>query len=310
MVTDRRATHSGCALPPNDKRLQGAPDARKRYAGSAPACGQAADKAAGVPGDRLPTDSGRNAQDGRQIAGARPVPADRVSVVIPILNAAPHLEHLLAALQRQHPVSPGEIILADSGSTDDSLAIAARFAHTRSIPIAEFSHGRSRNLGARSAAGDIVVFLSQDALPRDSHWLEELLRPFSDPQTVAAYSRQVPWPDALFAEKFFLETRFPAAPPVRRKKTSNTELTLEDVFFSNVSSAIRRSILLRFPFDEMLIMSEDQQFSRDVLNAGYAVAYAPDSVVIHSHTYTLRDVFRRYFDSVYSLTQIFPAHGL
>ena len=86
--------------------------------------------------------------------------------------------------------------------------------------------------------------------------------------------------------------------------------TLENVFFSNVSAAVRRSILLEFPFDEELIMSEDQQFSRDVINAGYAVAYAADSVVIHSHNYTLKAAFQRYFDSVYSLTTIFPSHGI
>ncbi len=56
-------------------------------------------------------------------------------------------------------------------------------------------------------------------------------------------------------------------------------------------------------------MSEDQQLSRDLLEAGYVVVYAPESVVIHSHNYTLAMVFKRYFDSVYSLTEIFPSHG-
>ncbi len=57
-------------------------------------------------------------------------------------------------------------------------------------------------------------------------------------------------------------------------------------------------------------MSEDQQVSRDLLNAGYSVVYAPDSVVIHSHKYSLGAVFRRYFDSLYSLTLIFKEHGM
>lgn len=57
-------------------------------------------------------------------------------------------------------------------------------------------------------------------------------------------------------------------------------------------------------------MSEDQQLARDLLLAGLAVAYAPASVVLHSHNYTLRQAFERYFDSVYSLTRIFPHHDL
>ena len=64
------------------------------------------------------------------------------------------------------------------------------------------------------------------------------------------------------------------------------------------------------PFDEDLIMSEDQQFSRDVIAAGHAVVYQPQSVVVHSHNYSLATCFRRYFDSVYSLTLIFPSHGV
>jgi rhamnosyltransferase len=69
-------------------------------------------------------------------------------------------------------------------------------------------------------------------------------------------------------------------------------------------------MLLKHPFDPRLIMSEDQQFARDIIQAGFAIAYAPDSVVIHSHNYTCLQAFRRYFDSVYSLTQIFPRHDL
>jgi hypothetical protein len=87
-------------------------------------------------------------------------------------------------------------------------------------------------------------------------------------------------------------------------------LTFEEVFFSNVSSAVRRSILVKYPFDETLIMSEDQQLSRDLQNAGLAIVYASNSVVIYSHNYTLNAVFKRYFDSVFSLTEIFPKHGI
>ena len=111
-------------------------------------------------------------------------------------------------------------------------------------------------------------------------------------------------------ECFFLEKRFPAGPPVRRLRVKGEELGLERVFCSNVSAAVRRDALLAHPFEEQLIMSEDQQVSRDLMLAGYVVAYVPDSVVIHSHNYTLAKVFQRYFDSVYSLTQIFPKHDM
>ena len=233
----------------------------------------------------------------------------RVSVVIPVLNAARYLPALFEAIATQEEIQPQEIILVDSMSTDDTVKIAQAHPLTRVVPIHNFTHGRSRNLGAREATGDLIVVLSQDARPQDRHWLSRLVKPFEDSRVAATYSRQVPREDANPMETFFLQHRFPPGPPVRREHTGTGELTLEQVFFSNVSAAIRRSVLLQFPFDEEIIMSEDQQFSRDLLNAGYAVVYCPESIVVHSHNYSLAICVRRYFDSVYSLTQIFPAHG-
>jgi rhamnosyltransferase len=239
-----------------------------------------------------------------------PSPERRVSVVIPVLDAASWLPALFDALQAQTPVPPDEIILVDSGSTDDTRRLAQARSGVRVISLADFSHGRSRNLGAREASGAFVVFLSQDATPADARWLAELLAPFEDPRVAAVCSRQVPRPDAPPTERFFLGYHFPAGTPVRREKGGKSRLGLADVFFSNVSAAVRRDLLLRFPFDEELIMSEDQQLSRDLLDAGFAVVYQPTSVVLHSHRYTLFLAFRRYFDSVYSLTRIFPDHDL
>jgi rhamnosyltransferase len=242
--------------------------------------------------------------------GSKAPQSPTVSVVIPTLNAEPYLRGILEAIFSQEPTSPSEVILVDSMSTDATRDIAASDARVRVVPIADFSHGRARNLGARAAVGEVVVMLTQDALPADRTWLAALLAPFADPQVVASYSRQVPCADANPMERFFLERRFPPRPPVRRERRGDATLTLEDVFFSNVSAAIRRDALLRQPFDETLIMSEDQQFSRDVIAAGHAVVYQPESVVIHSHDYSLVNCFRRYFDSSCSLKVIFPEHGL
>ncbi|HMO04613.1 MAG TPA: glycosyltransferase [Kiritimatiellia bacterium] len=245
----------------------------------------------------------------RHPSATRPVPG-RISVAIPVLNAEKYLPTLLPAILGQKPVAPDEVILVDSNSTDRTREIAATFDQVRVIPIARFSHGGSRNLGAAEATGDFVVFLSQDATPRGDDWLEKLLIPFEDPQVAATYSRQVPYPDANPMERYFLETHFPPGLAVRRAKEGHKPLALHDVFLSNVSAAYRRQALLDHPFDEELIMSEDQQISRDLLNAGYAVVYQPASVVTHSHNYTLNVVFRRYFDSVYSLTLVFPKHDM
>lgn len=233
------------------------------------------------------------------------------SVVIPIINAAAQLPALLDRLESQQPVPPAEIILVDSGSTDNPQALANQRARVRIIPIEKFSHGRSRNLGAQAAAAEFVVLMTQDALPRDNRWLAALLAPLADPSVAAVFSRQVPRADAPPTEQFFLNYHFPPGAPRRWQADARAAPAFgRTVFFSNVSAAVRRGCLLKHPFDESLIMSEDQQLARDLLAAGYAIVYQPSSAVIHSHRYSLGMAFRRYFDSVYSLTAIFPKHDM
>jgi rhamnosyltransferase len=227
-----------------------------------------------------------------------------ISVVIPTLNAAAYLPQLAEAVFDQDGADPLELILVDSNSTDATAELASGCEKVSLTPIDNFTHGGARNMGARLAKGDIVVFLTQDALPADKNWLSELIKPFSNDSVAAVCSRQIPHEDAAPMEQFFLAKRFPSE-RIERNLESCKDVGYENVLFSDVSCAIRRSVLLKYPFDETLIMSEDQQFSRDVIKAGYTVVYEPKSVVIHSHKYTLWQPFKRYFDSIYALRIIF-----
>ncbi len=233
-----------------------------------------------------------------------------VSVVIPTLNPGLDLSKMLSALLGQHPVPPDEIIVVDSGSVDGTLGrVREAGEKVRLIEITNFTHGRSRNIGVQAATGDVIVFLSQDAIPKDPSWLNHLLDPYDQDEIAATFSRQEPKPDANPMETYFLHTHFPKGNEIRIQKRKGETLQFHrDVFFSNVSSSARRSVLLEYPFDEDLIMSEDQQFARDVILAGMSVAYVPMSVVVHSHDYSFRQALGRYFDSIYSLRQIFPKH--
>ena len=85
---------------------------------------------------------------------------------------------------------------------------------------------------------------------------------------------------------------------------SGRPATIDAVFFSNVASAIKREVWERFPFDPELIMSEDQKWARQVLEAGLDIVYEPAAQVLHSHHYTLGELFRRNFDSGYSLVGV------
>ena len=82
---------------------------------------------------------------------------------------------------------------------------------------------------------------------------------------------------------------------------------MEVTLFSNVNSAIRRSVWDGLRFADDIIMSEDQEWSARVLLAGWTVLYEPRAAVRHSHVYTVRSAFTRFFDSGVSAERTYLA---
>ncbi len=227
------------------------------------------------------------------------------SIILLTKNGDKYLASGLEGLYRQRGIDAAEVILIDSGSTDRTLEIAAAYPlRLERIPPEEFGHGRTRNLGARIARGRLLVYLPQDATPIGQDWLENLLAPFADPAIAGVYCRQVPRPGASAMEAFFLGHTYPARYEVR-VIGSKDEASLARCFFSTVGGAIRASVWREHPFDDRVIMSEDQAWAKDVMLAGYAIAYQPAAPLLHSHDYAIAGVFRRNFDSGFSIRQIF-----
>jgi len=231
-----------------------------------------------------------------------------ISIVIPVKNGGADLARCLDGIGAQVVDEEVEIVVIDSGSTDGSVEEAReRGAIVREIPAREFSHGASRNLGASLASGELLVFISQDAYPVNERWLERLTGPLrGEPLVGGVYGRQLPHPGARPPERYFLDFLYGGQP--RRQQAAGThQLTMETTLFSNVNAAMPRSLWERFPFVEDIIMSEDQDWSRRVLLAGFTVVYEPAAAVRHSHNYTLGGAFRRFFDSGVSADRAYLA---
>jgi len=231
-----------------------------------------------------------------------------ISIVIPVRNGGPDLVRCLDAIALQRIDDEVEVVVVDSESTDGSRARAERAgALVESIPASEFHHGRTRNLGARLASGDTLVFTSQDAYAANASWLARLTAPLRDDERVAGvYGRQLPHDDASPPEQYFLDFLY-GPTPRRQQMWAEDELSFEATLFSNVSSAMPRRTWEDYPFSENVVMSEDQEWSRRVLLHGYAVVYEPGAVVHHSHSYTVTGALRRFFDSGVSAEQSYVA---
>ena len=233
-----------------------------------------------------------------------------ISVLIPVKDGGSDLRRCLDGIARQEIEGEVEVVVVDSGSADGSPELARSLgAKVLEVESVGFRHGATRNLAAEAARGEILVFTTQDAYAADEHWLERLTVPLRAGDDLAGvYGRQIPHDDALPPERFFLDFLYGPNPRVQRA-AEPSELTLHTTLFSNVNSAIRRSLWEQFRFADDLFFAEDQDWSRRVLLAGYAIRYEPEAAVRHSHAYTLTAAFKRFFDTGASADRGFLAGG-
>ena len=234
----------------------------------------------------------------RMCVVTEPIPdKDSVSVVIPTCNAGECFTKLLDSLQKQ-TISPSEIIVIDSGSRDETVKLA-RNQNCKVITIKRsgFDHGTTRNLAVSNIQSEFVVFLTQDAKPCDRVAIEKLIKPIEeDDQVAAAYGRQLPAPDSsVFAQHLRL-FNYPDKSQVRQLSDCD-KLGIKTVFLSNSFAAYRRSDLAAIGyFKDGLIFGEDTYAAAKMLLKGKKIAYAADAKVYHSHNYSIRQEFRRFFD--------------
>lgn len=222
----------------------------------------------------------------------------RATIAILTLNAERYLSEVLDACTDQRVPFDFEILVVDSGSADATHAILARYPGVRTvrIPNRDFGHGRTRNLAAGLATGEIVVFVTQDATPAHRDWLAGLVTPFdADPRIAAVYGRQVPRPDCCPTVRRDVLRAFRRIGPAR-----GVVVETEGCRFSNVNSAVRRDVLERVPFRDV-DYAEDRAFADDAHRRGLATAYSADAAVLHSHDLPLGSYFRRMYDEARGL---------
>ena len=176
----------------------------------------------------------------------------RISVIVRAHNDEALIERTLAGIFSQQP-PPSEVIVCDDNSTDRTREVAARFP-VRFVerPDGPYKPGRTLNALVREAKGDIVVFNNSDAVPLDSNWLAELVKPLlSGSPWVFAFANQLPRPDAqALVRKDY----------ARAFGDGKVQATWR-FFFSLVSSATWRQNLLDVPFDEGIQYSEDVEWA-------------------------------------------------
>jgi len=220
---------------------------------------------------------------------------DSIGCAIVTYNGAKHLPRCLPPLLNSR-LTP-KVIIIDSSSTDDTVKVAKEFGVQVVVILQKnFNHGSTRELARSSLRTDIVVMLTQDAYFADSSMLEKLVQPIVEKKASVAYARQIPHLGAGFFESFPREFNYPSSSEIRSIQDLDRYGTYT-FFCSNSCAAYCNFSLGEIGGFPHVLLGEDTVAAAKLLRNGGKIAYVAESVVHHSHRYSLWQEFQRNFDT-------------
>lgn len=220
-----------------------------------------------------------------------------IDVIIPTYRPGKEFRLLLERLKQQSvPVRRVVIINTEKKFWDSRWEQEFPFTEVHHIKKEEFDHGGTRRKAAELTDAEIMVFMTQDALPADRDLIRNLTAPLKEPETAAAYARQLPNASCSFVERYTRSFNYPDKSSVKSREDLPV-YGIKTFFCSNVCAAYRKDVYESLGgFTGHTIFNEDMIYASAVIQHGYRIAYAADAKVIHSHNYTCMQQFRRNFD--------------
>jgi rhamnosyltransferase len=229
------------------------------------------------------------------LTGTRP--PVRVGLVVPTLNAGEEWNACLQSVASQ-TLQPQRLVVIDSSSSDATASVAESAGfEVISIERSQFNHGGTRQWAAEYLVDcEIILFLTQDAIPADRSAFAEIVSAFADPEVAVAYGRQLPRRGATLIEAHSRIFNY-GETAHKKNALAAKQIGTKAFFCSNSFAAYRRAVLIDLGgFRRDLILGEDMEFAARAIKAGYANLYCPAAVVYHSHNYSMTQTLNRYFD--------------
>ena len=228
-------------------------------------------------------------------------PDETLCLLLQKLQGQTFVVHRVIILNTEEKLWNEAIVKYPIGQAIDALPCACDVYH---IAQKDFDHGRTRAFGAAKSDADVVMFMTQDAIPADEYLVERLTEVFNQGVSIAvAYARQLPREDCHLVEQYTRQFNYPEQSRIKTKADIPT-LGIKTFFCSDVCAAYRKDIFEKLGgFESPVIFNEDMFFAANAIEHGYGVAYAAEARVIHSHNYTMRQQFHRNFDLAVSQKQ-------
>lgn len=220
-----------------------------------------------------------------------------VDILIPTYRPGQEFEELLLGLLKQtYPVRNILIVNTNASLWDSRFEQIVPNLYVDHVEQRQFDHGGTRAAMADSSDADLLLFMTQDAIPADEMLVEHLVMQFSLPQVKAAYARQLPKPGCSTLEAYTRGFNYPPESDIK-DYGDLPKLGLKTFFCSNVCAMYDRKVYEELGgFVTHTIFNEDMIYAAGLIEAGYSIAYAADAQVYHSHNYGCIAQMKRNFD--------------
>ncbi len=220
-----------------------------------------------------------------------------VDVCIPVYKPEPAFGTLLKRLAEQdYPIENLWIINTEEQYWDVSYEKNFPRMHVKHITREEFNHGGTRRFLAEQSSSDLMLFMTQDAMPADRHLVGKLAESFKNSGVKAAYARQLPRKDCRLLERYTRNFNYPDRSRIKGQEDL-PEMGIKTFFCSNVCAMYEKQTYLELGgFPERTLFNEDMIYAGRLVQAGYRICYQAEARVIHSHNYSNRQQFHRNFD--------------
>ncbi|MEO3404442.1 glycosyltransferase [Mucilaginibacter sp. CAU 1740] len=218
-------------------------------------------------------------------------------ILVPTLNAGSQWKDFLEGVEKQNVKVTRKVIL-DSGSKDDTVKLAKEYGfEVFTIDKKDFDHGYARQLLADKLPDvDVYIYMTQDCVLAQENSISNLLNAFNDEKVGIAYGRQLPRKEAGLLESHARLFNYPAISRVKSFEDKDT-MGIKTASCSNSFAAYRKEALLQAGgFPKNSIFGEDVIVGGQILINGWKIAYVADAEGYHSHDYSIKEEFKRYFD--------------
>lgn len=225
-----------------------------------------------------------------------------VDIVCPIYKGFHYLEQLFNSFFTQEHIEINRIVFSITDSKDEEMDKILNFVKNKNITYFvvqkdEFSHSLTREKAIREyCESNIVIMISQDIKLTNNNVFYNLVKDIALGETVYNYARQICTNKSI--EKYIRAKNYPKESYIVSKEDVE-KLQLMAFFASDACSAYNRDAFIKVNgyngYD--IMMSEDMLYSKIILDAGYKKKYCADAIVDHSHKYTLKQLYKRYYDT-------------